>query len=63
MHNWSSVRHDAGAHQVAKHHDTEMAPEEAGLVPVLCLHPHASPGAASAAPSLSPVLTRHYQAH
>ena len=43
---------------MAKHHDTEVAPEEAGLVPLLCLHPHASPGAASAAPSLSPFLRR-----
>ena len=43
---------------MAKHHDTEVAPEEAGLVPLLCLHPHASPGAASAAPSLSSVLRR-----
>ena len=52
MHTWSSVKYYAGAHQVAKQHDAEVAAEEARLVPLLCFHSHASPGVASAAPSI-----------
>lgn len=33
-----------GAHQAARHHDAKVAPEEAGLVAVLGLHPHACSG-------------------
>ena len=54
---YTRSQHNAGAHQVAKHHDTEVAPEEARLVPLLCFHTHASPGVASAASSLLYLLS------